>query len=178
VVEADRQQALSGHVLDTAMAASGPQLLVQVPDRLGQPGMMGGQHRSSGRWVPEAVEDRDALGGPQDHVEGGHGVAAMGAAQQLAGRGVAALEHGLEPGRRCFALQPQAAGAGAVPPPWTLAVARQVLFVVGGQLAGVVGLPAHRELGDVGHHPAAASRLRWRQQRTRGALLSSEKIAA
>ena len=34
-----------------------------------------------------------------------------------------------------------------------------------GQLAQV-GLPAHRELGDAGHHPAAPSRLRWRQQHT------------
>jgi hypothetical protein len=36
-----------------------------------------------------------------------------------------------------------------------LAVAGQILLVVGGQLPGVVGLSAHRELGDVGHHPAA-----------------------
>jgi hypothetical protein len=47
VVEADRQQALSGHVLDTAMAAAGPQLLVQVGHRFGQPGVVGGQHRPS-----------------------------------------------------------------------------------------------------------------------------------
>src|SRR5512132_4471906 len=51
--------------------------------------------------------------------------------------------------------QPQAVGAGAVPPAWTLTVARQVLLVVGGQLAGVILLPPYRELGDVGHHPAA-----------------------
>ena len=76
-----------------------------------------------------------------------------GAAQQLARRRVAALEHGLEPGRRCFALQPQAGGAGAVPPARGLAVAGQILLVVGGQLTGVIGLPAHRQLGDVGHHP-------------------------
>jgi hypothetical protein len=97
-----------------------------------------------------------------------------GAAQQLTSGGVAALEHGLEPGHGCFALQPEAAGPGAIPPAWTLTVAGQILFVVGGQLAGVVGLPAHREFGDVGHHPPLPSRLRWRQQRTRGALLSSE----
>ena len=157
VVEPDRQQPLSGHVLDTAVAAAGPQVLVQVADRLGQPGVMGGQHGSAGGRVAEAVEDRDALGRPQYHVEGGHGVAAMRAAEQLAGRGVAALEHGLEPGHRCFALQPEAAGAGAVPPAWGLTVAGQVLLVVGGQLAGVVLLPAHRQLGDVGHHPAAPS---------------------
>src|SRR5215218_1003345 len=116
---------------------------------------MPGQHGSSGRWVTEAVEDRDALGRPQDHIEGGHGGAAMRAPQQLASGGVPAFEHGLEPGHRCFALQPEAAGAGAVPPAWTLAVAGQVLLVVGGQLAGVVRLPPHRELGDVGYHPAA-----------------------
>jgi hypothetical protein len=45
-----------------------------------------------------------------------------------------------------------------------LAVAGQVLLVVGGQLAGVIILPPYRELGDVGHHPAAASCLRWRQR--------------
>jgi hypothetical protein len=37
VVEADRQQPLSGHVLDTAVAAAGAQVLVQVADRLGTP---------------------------------------------------------------------------------------------------------------------------------------------
>jgi hypothetical protein len=123
VVEADRQHPLSGHMLDTAMAAAGPHMLVQVAGRLGQPGVMGGQDRLAGGRVAEAVEDRDALGRPQDHVEGGHGIAAMRAAQQLAGRRVAALEHGLEPGHGCFAFQPEAAGAGAVPPAWGLAVA-------------------------------------------------------
>ena len=103
-----------------------PKVSVQVGDRLGHAGMVGGQHRPAGGRVTQAVEDRDALGRPQDHVERGHGVAAMGAAQQLARRGVAALEHGLEPGRRCFALQPQAGGAGAVPPAWGLAVAGQI----------------------------------------------------
>jgi hypothetical protein len=48
---------------------------------------------------------------------------------------------------------PKAAGAGAVPPPRTLTVTGQILFVVGGQLAGVVLLPPDRE-GDVGHHAA------------------------
>ena len=78
MVEPDGQQPLAGHVLDTAMAAAGAQVLVQVADRLGQPGMMGGQDDASGGWVAEAVEDRDALGRPQDHVEGRDGVAAMG----------------------------------------------------------------------------------------------------
>jgi single-strand DNA-binding protein len=41
VVEADRQQPLTGHVLDTTVATAGPQMLVQVADRFGQPGMMG-----------------------------------------------------------------------------------------------------------------------------------------
>jgi hypothetical protein len=34
MVEAHRQQPLSGHVLDTIVAASGPQVSVQVRDRL------------------------------------------------------------------------------------------------------------------------------------------------
>jgi hypothetical protein len=156
VVEPDRQQALSGHVLDTTVSAAGPHMLIQICDRFGQPGVMGGQHRPAGGRIPEAVEDRDALGRPQDHIEGGDGVAAVRAAKELASGGVAAFEHGLEPGHRCFALQPQAAGAGAVPAAWGLAVARQILFVVGGQFTGVVLLAAYRELGNVGHHPAAA----------------------
>jgi hypothetical protein len=102
----------------------------------------------------------------------------MGTAEQLASRGVPALEHGLEPGHRCFALQPKVGGADAVPPAWGLAVAGQVLFVVGGQLAGVILLPPYRELGDVGHHPPLPSRRRWRQQRTRGALLSSDDFGS
>jgi hypothetical protein len=164
--------------LDTAVAAAGPQVLVQVADRLGQPGVVGGQHRPAGGWVAQAVEDRDALGRPQDHVERRDGVAAMRAAEQLASAGVLAFEHGLEPGRRCFALQAERAGAGAVPAARGLAVAGQVLFVVGGQLAGVVRLSAHRELGDVGHHPAAPlPAFVGASTRTGGALLSSEKIA-
>src|SRR5215216_140741 len=151
------QEPLSGHVLDTAVATTGPEVSVQVADRLGQPSMMGRQHRLAGGWVAQAVEDRDALGRPQDHVEAWHGVAAMGTAEQLASRGVAALEHGLEPGHGCFAFQPKAGGAGAVPPAWGLAVAGEILFVVIRKFAGVVLLTAHRELGDVGHHPAAPS---------------------
>jgi hypothetical protein len=157
VVEPDRHQPLAGHVLVAAVAAAGPQVLVQVADRLGQPGMMGGQHSLAGGRVAQAVEDRDTLGRPQDHIEGRHGVAAMRAPQQLARGGVAALEHGLEPAPRCFALQPQRSGAGAIPPARGLTVAGQIRLVVGGQLAGVILLPPHRQLGDVGHHPAAPS---------------------
>jgi hypothetical protein len=60
----------------------------------------------------------------------------------IPGVGVAALEHPLEARHRCFAVQPQAGGAGAVPAPRGLAVAGQILLVVGGQLAGVVLCPA------------------------------------
>jgi hypothetical protein len=128
------------------MAATGPQVIVQVADRLGQPGVVGGQHRPSRGWVTQAVEDRHALGRPQDHVKARHGVAAMGAAEELAGVGVAA-----------FALQAERTGAGAVPPAWGLAVAGQILLVVGGQLAGVIRPPPYRQLGDVGHHPPLPS---------------------
>jgi hypothetical protein len=101
----------------------------------------------------------------------------MRAPEQLPGGGIAALEHPLEPRHRCFALQPEAAGAGAVPPAWGLAVARQILFVVGGQLAGVVLLPPHRQLGDVGHHPAASPlAFVGASERTPGALLSSDQM--
>jgi hypothetical protein len=124
VIEPDRKHALSGHVLDTTMSTTGPQLLVQVANRVGQSRVMGGQDRPAGGQIPQAVQDGDALGRPQDHIKGRDGVAAMGAAEQLARGGVPAFEHGLEPGHRCFALQPQGGGAGAVPPAWGLTVAR------------------------------------------------------
>jgi hypothetical protein len=57
MVEADRQQPLAGHVLDTAVSAAGPQVLVQVADRLGQPGVMRPKDRPSGGWVTQAVQD-------------------------------------------------------------------------------------------------------------------------
>jgi hypothetical protein len=106
VVEPDRQQSLAGHVLDTTMAAAGAQVLIQVAHRLSDTDVMGRKHRPSGGWVAQAVQDRHALGRPQHHIKGRHGGAAMGTAEQLAGRGVATFEHGLEPGHGCFALQP------------------------------------------------------------------------
>jgi hypothetical protein len=176
VVEPDRQHSLGGHVLDTTMTTAGAEVLVQVADRLGQPGVVGGQYRPTGGSLRQAVEDRHAFGRPQHHVKAGHGVVAMGPAQQLASRRVSTFEHGLESRWRCFALQAEGGGAGAVPPARGLAVAGQIRLVVGGQLAGVILLPPYRQFRDVGHHPAPASRLRWRQQRTRGALLSSDEF--
>jgi hypothetical protein len=106
VVEADRQKPLSGHVLVSGVAATGAQVSVQVGDRLGKAGMMRSEDGPAGGRVAQPVEDRHALGRPQHHIKGRHRVAAMRAPQQLAGGGVAALEHGLEAGHRCFALQP------------------------------------------------------------------------
>jgi hypothetical protein len=102
----------------------------------------------------------------------------MRAAEQLAAVGVAALEHAPEARRGCFALQAEGGGVGAVPPSWGLTVAGQILFVVGGQLAEVVVLPPGRQLGHVRHHPLLPPRPVGASERTPGALLSSEKIAA
>ena len=51
------QYLLSGHVLDTAMTAAGAQVLVQVGDRLGQPGMMRPEHRTAGGRAAQADVD-------------------------------------------------------------------------------------------------------------------------
>jgi hypothetical protein len=59
---------------------------------------------------------------------------------------VAALEHAPEADQRCFALQPEAGGTGAVPAARGLAVAGQVLVAVGSQFAGVILLPPYRQL--------------------------------
>jgi hypothetical protein len=53
VVEPGRQHPLSGHMLDTTMAAAGPHMLIQICDRFGQPDMVGGQHRPAGSQVTE-----------------------------------------------------------------------------------------------------------------------------
>jgi hypothetical protein len=124
MVEPHRQHTLSGHVLDAAVATPSPKVSVQVGHRLPDTGVVGVQHRPAGHRITQAVEHRHALGGAQDHVEGGHGALAVGAAEELAGVGLAALEHPPEPGHRCFALQAEGPGAGAVPPAWGLAVAR------------------------------------------------------
>jgi hypothetical protein len=106
VIKSNGQQPLSGHVLDTTVATSSSKVLVQVGDRLGHAGVMGLQHRPAGRRIAQPVEDGHALGRPQHHVERGDGVAAVGPAEELAGGGMAALEHAPEARRRCFALQP------------------------------------------------------------------------
>ena len=57
MVEADRQQPLSGHVLVAAVATTSPQVSVQVDDRLPDTSVVGGQHRPAGRRLAQAVED-------------------------------------------------------------------------------------------------------------------------
>jgi hypothetical protein len=140
------------------VATPGAKLPVQVGDRLGQPGVVGGQRRPPSRRIPQAVQQRHALGRPEDHVEGGYRVAAVRPSEQLAGLGVAALEDPLERLGAGLAVLAEAGGAGAVPPAWALAVAGQVLLVVLGDLTGVVVLPPDRQLGHVRDHPAPASR--------------------
>jgi hypothetical protein len=124
MVEPRRQHPLSGHVLDTAVAAPCANVLVQVAHRLADTGVRGRKHCPPGRWVAQAVEDRHALGRAQHDVERGHSVAAVGAAEKLAGVGVAALEHALEPRNRCFVLQAERCCSGAVPPARGLTVPR------------------------------------------------------
>jgi hypothetical protein len=63
VIEPDRQQPPSGHVLDTAMATAGTQVLIQVADRLGQTDMMRPEDRPASRRIPGAVEDDTLLVG-------------------------------------------------------------------------------------------------------------------
>ena len=139
-------------------------MLIRVGARLADADVVGGQGGPAGRWVAQAVKDRDALGRAQNRVKGRHGALAVSPAEKLPGVGVAALEHAPEPRRRCFALQPQVGGAGAIPTSWGLAVAGQVLLVVGSQLAEVVVLPADRELGHVRHHLPLPPHLRWRER--------------
>jgi hypothetical protein len=146
-------------VLHAGVAAAGADVVVQVGDRLPDAGMVGGQDGPADLRVAQAVEDRHALGGAQDHVEPGHRALAVRSAEELARVGVAALEHPPEPATDASPCSPRAVA------PWHRGrtsglgtpVAGQVLLVVGGEFAGVVLLSAHRELGHVRDHPAAAS---------------------
>jgi hypothetical protein len=63
MVEPDRQQPLSGHVLDTAVAAPGSEVSVQVGDRLADTGVVSAQHRPSGGRVAEPVRIETLLVG-------------------------------------------------------------------------------------------------------------------
>jgi hypothetical protein len=63
VVEPDRQQPPAGHMLDTTMAAARAQVSVQVGDRLADTRVVGGQHRSSGGRIAQAVEMATLRGG-------------------------------------------------------------------------------------------------------------------
>ena len=51
MVEPDRQQPLSGHMLDTAVAAPCANVLIQVAHRLSDTDVMGGKRCPPGRWV-------------------------------------------------------------------------------------------------------------------------------
>jgi hypothetical protein len=100
------------------------------------------------------------------------------ATEQLPRRRVSALEHGLEPGHRCFALQPGR---------W-----RRRRTSGPGTHRGQTDTPRGRWPAHGCNTPSAPpttwrcrppprplpSRLRWRERRTRGALLSSDDFAS
>ena len=178
MVEPDRQQPLSGHMLVPAVAAARPDVGVQVCDRLGDAGVVGVQHRPPGDGVTEAVQDGDALGGSQHHVEGGHGAVAVRSAEELAGVGVAALEHAPEALDRCFAFQPEQRRAVAVPAAWGLAVGGQVLFVVAGEFAGVVVSRPTASFAMSATTCCCLLAAVDASKRTRGALLSSDDFGS
>jgi hypothetical protein len=175
LVEPHRQQPLSGHMLVSAVATASAQMSVQIGNRLGHPRMVGVQDRPAGRRIAQAIQDRRALGRPQHHVERRHRVATMRAAEELPSVGVAALEHPPEAHRRCFALQPQRGGAGAVPPAWGLTVAGQIRLVAGGEARGC-SRPLDPPRASRCRPPPCRfpPRRRGRQQRTPGALLFSD----
>jgi hypothetical protein len=118
VVEPDRQQAVAANMLRPAVAPSGAELPVQVRRRLGQAHVVGVQHRPPGRRFPKAVEHRDALARPQDKVEPGDGVVAVGAAQRLPGLRVAALDQPPEFLLGGLAFEAEAGSSPAVPAAW------------------------------------------------------------
>ena len=176
MVEPDRQHALPLDVLDPGVAAAGAQLLVQVGDRLASPAWCASRTARPVEGSPSAYRSDTLLVGRSTTSKAGTALRPWGRPSSWPVSGVAALEDGLEAGDGCFALLAQRCSAGAVPAAWGLAVAGQVRFVVGGQLAGVVVLASGGQLGHIRHHLPLPPRRRWRQQRTRGALLSSVKL--
>jgi hypothetical protein len=152
VVEPDRQQPVAVHVFVAAMPAARADVVLQVRQRLRGRLVVGLQHVTGDLGVSEAVQQRHALGRPQHQIECRNAMFAVGAAKELAGVGVAAVEHPHERlGGRDAALA-ERLGAAAEPAAWWLSVAGQVLFAVFGDLADVVVLPANRPLRDVRDH--------------------------
>jgi hypothetical protein len=72
-------------MLRPAVATSGAEVLVEVGDRLAEPGVVDGHGGPAGGRIAQGVQDGHALGGAEDQVERWHRPLAVGAAQQLAG---------------------------------------------------------------------------------------------
>jgi hypothetical protein len=110
------------------------------------------QHLGGDLRIAEPVQERDALGRPQHHIEGGDPMLAVRAAQQLPGVGWRPWKTRTNASVLAIPLLVQRSGGAAEPAAWWLAVAGQVLFAVACDLADVAVLPANRQLGDIRHH--------------------------
>ncbi len=93
MVEADRQQPVALYVLVAAVAAARADMLLQVAKRLLGRLVVCVQHLGGDLGIAQAVQQRHALGGPQHQVKRWHAALAVRPAEELAGVGVAAVEH-------------------------------------------------------------------------------------
>jgi hypothetical protein len=152
VREPHRQQALALHMLGPMPPGARADLLVKVGDRRANARLMRGRHLPRRLRVPQAIQDRHVLMRAEHQVPGGHGIGAGGAAELLAGAGIAPGEQVLEGLRRTLPVQAQRAGAATMEHPRGLALAGQVLLAVAGDLAGVVARPAGRQLVEIRNH--------------------------
>jgi hypothetical protein len=154
VVEPDRDQLATSDMVVPAMAAAGADVRLEIAERLLGRLLVGVQHTGD-LGVAQAVQQRHALGRAEHHIEGRHAPVTVGAAEQGAGVGVAAMEHVYERLGGGGAVLAKRGGALAEPAARGLAVAGEVLFAVVGDLAEIVVLAADRQLGDVHNHPCS-----------------------
>ena len=118
MVEADRQQPVAVHVLMAAMTTPRADVLLQIRQRLLGRLVMRVQHLGGDLRIAQPIQEGDALGRPQHQIERRHPMVAVRAAQQLAGVGVAAVEHPHERLGAGDALLAERLGAAAEPAAW------------------------------------------------------------
>jgi hypothetical protein len=170
VGEPDRQQPRPTNMLRPTPTPAGPDLPIQVRDRGLDPALVRLPRRPAGTVVPEGIQHRHVLDRAQHQIPSRHRIRPRGAAELLTGLRVPPVKHPLELLRRALAAHPQRRGTATQPLTRGLALPRQVLLAVAGDLAQVVVGPAGRQLVQVRRHPLITPASRRRSPRAPGTV--------
>jgi hypothetical protein len=100
------------------MSPTRADMVLEIGQGFGGRLVVGGQDLGGDLRIAEAIEERDALGWPQHHIERRDAPVAMRSAEQLASVGVAAVEHPDERLGAGDAFLVEGLGAAAEPAAW------------------------------------------------------------